>query len=291
MGATAPCFWFGDSVTAAWFGAEGIFLFDRLAVNPPEEWPDMQGLSLSRVFPDLLWYQPLQYPEAPHLNTNRGKSRIFRKVDSNTLSLFERIHRRQRLNPQLRTNAAQGRPQCLVQHGKQGDHQSRQMLRLDRSLAEITRAFPGGCPHLSRTFTIQLMELMTPAPSGYRSGRRNKDFTRLQTRSCNAAPAQPHKRASGQSSTNLSRPRIDLHLIWRSHYRRDDPHYWWYFVNLKTRAQRGLRRHSPSVSEMRWRRFVTNYADRSQLAPPAPACFTARMALSYRISTLLYCFK
>lgn len=43
----------GDSVTAGFGASKGKSYFDRLIENPPDEFPDMQGRSLSRVLPNL----------------------------------------------------------------------------------------------------------------------------------------------------------------------------------------------------------------------------------------------
>jgi hypothetical protein len=43
----------GDSVTAGFGARKGYGYFDRLHTNPPEEFADMQGVSLRAVFPNL----------------------------------------------------------------------------------------------------------------------------------------------------------------------------------------------------------------------------------------------
>jgi lysophospholipase L1-like esterase len=43
----------GDSVTAGFGASRGKSYFDRLVVNPPDEFAELQGVSLSRVLPNL----------------------------------------------------------------------------------------------------------------------------------------------------------------------------------------------------------------------------------------------
>lgn len=43
----------GDSVTAGFGARKGYSYFDRLVTNPPDEFEDMRGISLSAVFPNL----------------------------------------------------------------------------------------------------------------------------------------------------------------------------------------------------------------------------------------------
>lgn len=43
----------GDSVTAGFGASPGLSYFERLAENPPGEFPEMQGLALRSVFPNL----------------------------------------------------------------------------------------------------------------------------------------------------------------------------------------------------------------------------------------------
>lgn len=43
----------GDSVTAGFGASPGHSYFDRLVQNPPDEWPEMRGLSLRAVLPNL----------------------------------------------------------------------------------------------------------------------------------------------------------------------------------------------------------------------------------------------
>lgn len=43
----------GDSVTAGFGASPGYAYFDRLIETPPGDWPEMQGLALRRVLPNL----------------------------------------------------------------------------------------------------------------------------------------------------------------------------------------------------------------------------------------------
>ena len=43
----------GDSVTAGFGARRGYGYFDRLVANPPDEFPEMKGICLSAVFPNL----------------------------------------------------------------------------------------------------------------------------------------------------------------------------------------------------------------------------------------------
>ena len=68
----------GDSVTAGFGARRGYTCFDRLIANPPDEFPDMHGICLSAVLPNLrttnisvsgsvsMEHAQNQLPQVPH---------------------------------------------------------------------------------------------------------------------------------------------------------------------------------------------------------------------------------
>lgn len=227
----------GDSVTAGFGARKGYSYFDRLVKNPPGEWPDMQGLSLSRVFPNLhctnlavsgstsLQHISRQIPHLP-------------RADSNTLGIVvmttggnDLIHSYGSMPPKegAMFGATWEQAQPWI---------TNYAVRLELMLDSITDSFPGGCH-------IFLANIYDPT-DGTGDARCVglplwPDAMRIHT-AYNEVIEQCAARRPNVHLVNLHEPFLGHGLtctqFWRSHHRSNDPHYW-YFVNLEDPNERG----------------------------------------------------
>jgi lysophospholipase L1-like esterase len=227
----------GDSVTAGFGARKGYSYFDRLHQNPPDEWPEMQGLCLSRVFPSLtctnlavsgstsLEHESRQIPRLPH-------------ADSNTLAIVvlttggnDLIHSYGRMPPKegAMYGATWEQAQPWITNFES---------RLEHSLAGITKAFPGGC-HI---FLANIYD-----PTDETGDARSvglplwPDALRIHA-AYNAVIQRCATRHSNVHLVDLREPFLGHGLtsqqFWRPHYHSHDPHYW-FFVNLEDPNERG----------------------------------------------------
>lgn len=227
----------GDSVTAGFGARKGYGYFDRLAVNPPDEFPDMKGISLKSLFPAMrstnlaisgstsIEHLARQVPLLPH-------------GDSNTLGIVvlttggnDLIHNYGRTDPKegAMFGASWEQAQPWITNFA---------ARLERILNLLTNSFPGGCH-------IFLANIYDPT-DGTGDARRVglplwPDAMRIHA----AYNAVIERAATRRPEVHL----VDIHTpflghgltctqFWRTHYRSDDPHYW-YFVNLEDPNERG----------------------------------------------------
>jgi lysophospholipase L1-like esterase len=227
----------GDSVTAGFGARKGYSYFDRLAENPPDEWPDMQGLSLQKVFPNFqrtnlaasgstsLEHEARQIPHLPHADSNTMVI-VVMTTGGNDL-----IHSYGRMPPKegAMFGATWEQAQPWV---------TNYATRLEQALEKITSAYPGGCH-------IFLANIYDPT-DGTGDARvvglpRWPDAMRIHA----AYNEAIQRTASSHTNVHL----VDLHepflghglgcaKFWQSHYRKEDPHYW-YFVNLEDPNERG----------------------------------------------------
>jgi lysophospholipase L1-like esterase len=227
----------GDSLTAGFGARKGYSYFDRLAKNPPEEWPDMQGLSLSRVFPNLRCTN-LAVSGSTSLEHVSRQIPHLSQADSYTLGIVvittggnDLIHSYGRVPPKegAMFGATWDQAQPWI---------TNYAARLERMLNAITNSFPGGCH-------IFLANIYDPT-DGTGDAR------------CVGLPLWPDAirilAAYNEVIQHCTTSRANVHLVnlhepflghgltcaqfWRSHYRNDDPHYW-YFINLEDPNERG----------------------------------------------------
>ena len=134
----------GDSVTAGFGARKGYSYFDRLVRNPPEEFQDMQGICLEKVFPKLVFTNlaisgstsiELLEQELPHLA----------QADSNTLGVVvittggnDLIHNYGRTPP--REGAMYG---ATLDEAKPWIDSFEH--RIELIVQQIESKFPGGC--------------------------------------------------------------------------------------------------------------------------------------------------
>jgi lysophospholipase L1-like esterase len=227
----------GDSVTAGFGARKGYSYFERLLQNPPDEWSDMQGLSLGRVFPNLshtnlavsgstsLEHESRQIPRLPYTDTNTLAIVVLTSGGNDLIHSYGRVPPKE--GAMFGATWEQAQPWLT-------NFES----RLERSLAEITQAFPGGCH-------IFLANIYDPTdgtgdarsvglphwPDALRiHAAYNEVIRRCASRHPQVHMVDLHEPFLGHGLTSQQ--------FWRPYYRSSDPHYW-FFVNLEDPNERG----------------------------------------------------
>lgn len=227
----------GDSVTAG-FGAEpGRSYFDRLVRNPAGDAQDVDGLNLSRAFPNLrvtnLSVSGSTSPQ--HLRTQIPK---LSRQPTNVLGIFvvttggnDIIHNYGKTPPSegamFGATFEQARPWITNFE-----------TRLEQMIRGMTEAFPGGC----EIFLANIYDPTDGVGDIDRAGlpewpdglKIHFEYNRII-----ADAAGRHERVHlVDISTAFLGHGIHCRQFWREHYDRNDPHYWFH-DNLEDPNDRG----------------------------------------------------
>jgi lysophospholipase L1-like esterase len=227
----------GDSVTAGLGARKGYSYFDRLLENPVDEFEDMKGVHLGRVFPSLRAtnlavsgttsreHLERQMPRLPESPSNELVVVVF------TTGGNDLIHNYGRVPPRADGMYGATYEQAVSWIGAFEE-------RLEEMIGRIRTAYPDRCQiFLANIYdpTDGVGDIeksgMPPWPDGLRI---HADYNRILA-ACAGRHANVHL--------------IDLHAaflghglhctqIWREHYRSEDPHYW-YYINLEDPNERG----------------------------------------------------
>lgn len=228
----------GDSVTAG-FGAKNPShsYFARLAQNPVDEWPDMQGLCLSKVLPKLTQknISVSGSTSLQHFDAIRDRLPSFQPDEYGIVVMTtggnDIIHNYGRSSP--KEGAMYG---ATVEQAEPWIANFEQ--RLATMLEEITQRFPGGCE-------IYLADIYDPTdgvgdalsvylpkwPDGIKiHARYNEVIRKTAQQFSNVHLVELHKTFLGHGS--------HCRQFWRSHYDRSDPNFWVY-ENIEDPNDRG----------------------------------------------------
>lgn len=227
----------GDSVTAGFGARKGYSYFDRLILNPSDEFQDMNGICLGKVLPNLAFTNlaisgsissELLEKELPHL----------RQAESNTLGIVvittggnDLIHNYGRTPP--REEAMYGATFEEAQPWI-----SNYELRLESMLQKIEIHFPGGC----QIFLANIYDPTDGVGDTERAGLPPwKDSMKILEAYNNVilrcAQKHPTVHVINIRTAFLGHG-IHCTQFWGSHYDWHDPHYW-FFVNLEDPNERG----------------------------------------------------
>jgi lysophospholipase L1-like esterase len=227
----------GDSITAGLGARKGYSYFDRLLHNPADEWPDMAGIHLRPVIPNLQSTN-LALSGSTSLDHQRRQLPRLPVVDSNTLAIVvfttggnDLIHDYGRSEP--REGAMFGATWEQAQPWI-----TNFAARLEQMLDEIKARFPGGCE-------IFLADIYDPTDGTGDARRVGLPLWPDGLRIHSAYNQIIHSAATRRENVHL----VKLHepflghglccrRVWNEHYRPDDPHYW-FWVNLEDPNERG----------------------------------------------------
>lgn len=227
----------GDSVTAGFGARKGYGYFDRLITNPPVEFPDMRGISLSAVLPDLR-ITNLAVSGSTSIDHIEKQLPRLPKADSNTLGIVvittggnDLIHNYGRTPPreQAMYGATWEQAEPWVNKFE---------ARLESILTLINVRFPGGCHiFLANIYdpTDGVGDIQRTGLPAWKDGLRileayNEVIRRSAKRHDNVHLVDLHTAFLGHG--------IHCTQFWAKHYDASDPHYW-YHVNLEDPNERG----------------------------------------------------
>jgi lysophospholipase L1-like esterase len=134
----------GDSIMAGFGASPGLAYFERLARNPPSEFADLTGISLTTVFPQLR-VTNLAISGSTSLQHVRGQLPRLPVQPTNVLGIVvlttggnDIIHNYGKTRPieGAMFGATRAQAQPWIRNFEQ---------RLENMIAEIQRRFPGGC--------------------------------------------------------------------------------------------------------------------------------------------------
>jgi lysophospholipase L1-like esterase len=227
----------GDSVTAGFGASRGHGYFDRLVENPPDEWPDMRGIHLRAVLPNLRVVDR-SVSGSTSFNHLMVQVRGLKRADPKTLGLVvmttggnDIIHNYGKSPPQegamFGATMAQARPWIAA-----FEERIEEMVRL------LGERFPGGCHLFLANIYDPTDGVGTAGTVGLPSwpdglailAAYNEILVRV---------AEKHQNVHlVDIRTPLLGHGIYCRQFWRSHYHRDDPHYW-YHENFEDPNDRG----------------------------------------------------
>jgi lysophospholipase L1-like esterase len=227
----------GDSVTAGFGASTGHGYFDRLVTNPADEFPDMQGISLSRVLPNLT-VKNLALSGSTSIEC---LERIVPKLeiqDPRTFGIVtittggnDIIHNYGRTPP--REGAMYGATYNEARPWI-GNFSERLFAIVDR----IETKFPGGC----RIFIANIYDPTDDVGDAFNAGlppwRDGVDVIEAYNQTIESvAKHRPNVELIDAHRTFLGHG-IHCLQFWRPHYDASDPHYW-YYDNLEDPNDRG----------------------------------------------------
>jgi lysophospholipase L1-like esterase len=227
----------GDSVTAGYGASPGKGYFRRLEVNPPDEFSDMQGKSLSNVFPNLTVLN-LALSGSTSLECLEVLVPKLKKQDDDTFGVIavttggnDIIHNYGRTPP--REGAMYG---ATLEQARPWIENFR--ARLDAIITGIETRFPGGCVFFVANIydpTDGIGDAENAGlprwPDGLKIiGAYNEIIAEATTKRKNVKLVNMHDAFLGHG--------IHCRQFWRTHYSAHDPHYW-YWDNLEDPNDRG----------------------------------------------------
>jgi lysophospholipase L1-like esterase len=226
----------GDSVTAGFGARRGYGYFERLVSNPPDEFPEMNGLCLSNVVPHLLVTNLSVSGSISH--EVEGQLRRLPQASADTVGWVvittggnDIIHNYGRTPPREQAmygaSLEQAKP-WIEQFGN----------RLEAIVAEITNRFPGGCH-------IFLANIYDPTDGSgdieaaglprWADGLKVLEAYNKAIRGCAERHANVHLVNFHDAFLGHG---IHCAQFWTKHYDSRDPHYW-YYLNLEDPNERG----------------------------------------------------
>jgi lysophospholipase L1-like esterase len=227
----------GDSITAGFGARKGYSYFARLVANPPDEFPDMQGVNLSRAFPNLL-VTNLAVSGSVSMHLLNQQLPMLKVAAPEVLGLVVITTG----GNDLLHNYGKTPPQEHAMYGATWETAQRWIqnfdARLEKILDGVAERFPGG----HHVFLGNIYDPTDAAGDIEKEGLpRWPDGLRI----LEAYNAILRDAAERRANVHM----VDLHGTflghgihssqpWSKHYRRKDPHYW-YFTNLEDPNERG----------------------------------------------------
>jgi lysophospholipase L1-like esterase len=227
----------GDSVTAGFGARRGYSYFDRMAKNPANEFPEMNGICLASVFPK---FQSLNLSVSGS-TSSEVPSRQLNSLPTNAPDVLGIVVMTTGGNDIIH-NYGHTPPREEAMYGANMDEAKPWVenfgRRLDSTLAQINSRFPGRC----EVFLANIFDPTDGFGDAERAGLPAwKDSMQiLDTYNAvirHAADAHPNVHVVDIHAAFLGHG-IHCTRFWRAHFDWHDPHYW-YFTNLEDPNERG----------------------------------------------------
>lgn len=227
----------GDSVTAGFGARKGYSYFDRLILNPSDEFQNMNGICLGKVLSKLA-FTNLAISGSTSIEFLEKELPHLAQAESNTLGIVvittggnDLIHNYGRTPP--REEAMYGATFEEAQPWISNFEQ-----RLESMVQKIETRFPGGCQ-------IFLANIYDPTDGIGDTERAHLPAWKDSLKILDAYNDVISRCAKKHPNLHM----IDIHTsflghgihctqFWRNHYDWHDPHYWFY-VNLEDPNERG----------------------------------------------------
>jgi lysophospholipase L1-like esterase len=227
----------GDSVTAGFGARHGYTYFDRLVANPPDEFPEMKGICLSAVFPNL---RITNLSVSGTISSEHVQNQLPRvpRADAQTIGFVvittggnDLIHNYGRTPPRKEAMYGAAMEQAKPWIAEFAD-------RLETIVSGLESRFPGGCHIFLANFydptdgAGDISRTGLPAwPDGAKVlGAYNEVVSACADRHTSVHLVNLHDAFLGHG--------IHCGQPWASHYDSRDPHYW-YYTNLEDPNERG----------------------------------------------------
>ncbi|MGA2853023.1 MAG: SGNH/GDSL hydrolase family protein [Verrucomicrobiota bacterium] len=227
----------GDSVTAGFGARKGYSYFDRMAKNPADEFPEMNGICLASVFPKFqflnLSVSGSTSSEVPYrqLNSLPTNAPDVLGIVVMTTGGNDIIHNYGHTPP--REEAMYG---ASMDEAKTWVENFRR--RLDSTLEQLNNRFPGGCE-------IFLANIFDPTDGFGDTAHAGLPAWKDSMAILDAYNAVIRRAAGTRPNVHV----VDIHAaflghgihcmqFWRPHFDWRDPHYWFY-MNLEDPNERG----------------------------------------------------
>jgi lysophospholipase L1-like esterase len=227
----------GDSVTAGFGARKGYSYFDRMAKNPTDEFPEMNGVCLASVFPK---FQSTNLSVSGS-TSSEVPSRQLNSLPTNAPEVLGIVVMTTGGNDIIH-NHGHTPPREEAMYGASIDEAKPWVenfgRRLDAALKQINSRFPGGC----EIFLANIFDPTDGLGDAERAGLPIwKDSMQIldayNTVIRHAADAHPNVHVVDIHDAFLGHG-IHCTQFWRTHFDWRDPHYW-YYVNLEDPNERG----------------------------------------------------
>jgi lysophospholipase L1-like esterase len=227
----------GDSVTAGFGARKGYFYFDRMAKNPADEFPEMNGICLASVFPK---FQSLNLSVSGS-TSSEVPSRQLNSLPTNAPDVLGIVVMTTGGNDIIH-NYGHTPPREEAMYGASVDEAMPWVenfgRRLDSTLEQINNRFPGGCE-------IFLANIFDPTDGLGDAERAGLPAWKNSMQILDAYNSVIRHAADTHPNVHL----VDIHAaflghgihctqFWRARFDWRDPHYW-YFTNLEDPNERG----------------------------------------------------
>lgn len=227
----------GDSVTAGFGARKGYSYFDRLARNPADEFPEMNGICLTSVFPKF------QFTNLAVSGSTSSEvpSRQINSLPTNAPDVFGLVVITTGGNDIIH-NYGRTPPRAEAMYGASMEEAKPWVeifgRRLDSTLEQINSRFPGGCEIFLANIFDPTDGFGDTAHAGlppWKDSMQILDAYNAVIR--RAAETRPNVHVVDSHTAFLGHG-IHCMQFWRPHFDWHDPHYWFY-MNLEDPNERG----------------------------------------------------